>query len=202
MSNLIPENDYRVTVKKWELGETKNENVFARVTVEITEEGEYKGSRLHKDLFFTEKGWESSVKMLRSIGWTGADVSDLSEIIDKQTTASVKQVIQTDYNNNTRTNSSGEPLYRNEIAWLGNSGPKPLEPNKQKAFAEAMKAKILLMEGVSIPKATPTPAQSTPTQTVAEKIRSQNAAKAAKKAAPQPPPQPEQPAAKDDDVPF
>jgi hypothetical protein len=170
------------------------------VTVEIIEEGEYKGRKLHKDLFFTERGWESSVKMLRSIGWTGADVSDLSEIINKQTTASIKQEIQTDYNNQTRTNSLGEPMYRNEIAWLGISGPKPLEPTKQKAFAEAMKAKILLMEGVSIPKATTQPTQQpSPTQTVAERLRAQNAAKAAKKAAVQPQPEP---AAEEDKIPF
>lgn len=149
MSNLIPENVYRLKVVRAEFGETTGKGTpYARVTVEIVDEGEHAGRRVAKDLWFTDKTWSKSVETLRALGWQGDDITALQSIIGALGVGKVVQELVTDRDGQVKTNPQGNAIYRNEVAWLGkDNAPKAMEAGKLSSFRELMRARIQQLGG-------------------------------------------------------
>lgn len=201
---IIPEGEYpaRGAKSHGELGETMKGSAYVRVALRITE-GEYAGRVLAKDLYFTDKTWERSIKALQAMGWKGEDISQVEGIDANDVSITIEEKPQTDRDGAIRTDAQGNAIYRNEIAWI-NGGVQRMEAAKKLSFVEEMKAKMRQLaasEGV----ANTTAGASKPS--AAEKLKAQVAAKKAANAAKaEPARSPEGELARepgsDDDLPF
>lgn len=206
---LIPAGDYAARGAKatGELGETAKGSAYVRVVLEITE-GEYRGRKLTKDLYFTDKTWERSIQALQTMGWKGEDISQVEGIDTGDVSITIEEKVQTERDGAIRTDAHGNALYRNEIAWI-NGGVRRMEAAKKLSFVEEMKAKVRQLANDNGAAAPGAPARAA-TPTVAEKLKAQVAAKqSAKKAvAPAPAAQPDEqgdayePPPSGDDIPF
>ncbi|RTL19021.1 MAG: hypothetical protein EKK55_20170 [Rhodocyclaceae bacterium] len=139
---LIPEGDYpaRGARPTGELGETMKGSAYVRVVLRITE-GEYAGRQLTKDLYFTDKTWERSIKALQAMGWKGQDISQVDGLDQNDVSITIEEKVQTDRDGAIRTDPQGNAIYRNEVAWI-NGGVQRMEAAKKLSFVEEMKAKI------------------------------------------------------------
>jgi len=201
---LIPEGEYpaRGARATGELGETSKGTAYVRVVLRITE-GEYVGRQLTKDLYFTDKTWERSIKALQAMGWKGQDISQVDGLDQNDVSITIEEKVQTDRDGAIRTDQHGNAIYRNEVAWI-NGGVQRMEAAKKLSFVEEMKARMRQLaasEGV----ANTTAGASKPS--AAEKLKAQVAAKKAANAAKaEPARSPEGELARepgsDDDLPF
>lgn len=201
---LIPEGDYlaRGAKPRGELGETAKGSAYVRVVLKITE-GDYAGRLLTKDLYFTDKTWERSIKSLQAMGWKGEDISQVEGIDQNEVSITIEEKPQTDRDGAIRTDPQGNAIYRNEVAWINARGVQPMDAAKKLSFVEEMKAKMRQLagsEGAPGAKAAPKGPSA------AEKLKAQVASKRAAKNDPAAAPAPEEEAARepgsDDDLPF
>lgn len=100
--------------------------------------GEHNGTDVPWYGFFTEKTERGTLLALRALGWTGDDLTDLSQCIGGQ--ASCKVEIENDL--------EGTPRARVRFIGGGLQVTKMSE-DKAKAFALAMKAKIAPVAGAA-----------------------------------------------------
>lgn len=101
--------------------------------------------------YFTDKTTESTFKALRTAGWKGQDLSDLSDL-EAQDTPEVTLVIEHE------ADQQGNP--RAKVRWVNGTGglalKKALDPNRAKTFAARMKAQLVAFDqGAGTPKAAP-----------------------------------------------
>ena len=98
--------------------------------------------------YFTDKTLETTFKALRSAGWKGQDLMDLSDLCAPASTPEVYLVIEhEEYEGKTRA----------RVRWVNGAGgialKKALDPNKAKAFAARMKGQIAALDAaVGTPK--------------------------------------------------
>lgn len=199
---LLPEGEYLARGAKpyGELGETSRGSAYVRVVLRIVE-GEYEGRQLQKDLYFTDKTWERSLKSLQAMGWRGEDISQVEGIDQCEVSITVEQKTQTDRDGAIRTDPQGNAIYRNEVAWINARGVQRMEAAKKLSFVEEMRAKVRQLaqsEGAPKPVAPQGP-------TAADKLKAKVAAKQAAhnaSAASPPDAEPAREPGGDDDIPF
>jgi hypothetical protein len=90
--------------------------------------------------YFSEKTVERTIEALRFCGWTGNDLSDLSEIGGRDDVR-VNLVIQ---------NEEYEGKVRAKVQWVNRAGgiamANPLDADQRKSFAARMKGSILAFD--------------------------------------------------------
>jgi hypothetical protein len=104
--------------------------------------------------YFTEKTLETTFKALRTAGWKGQDLTDLSDLCAPVETPEVHLVVEHETYENPQT---GETKTRARVRWVNGTGglalKKALDPNKAKIFAARMKGQIVAFDqGSGAPK--------------------------------------------------
>lgn len=138
MSDLIPPGHYLARGVVAFLSETKAGQPQAAATIVILEEGPYSNTQMpwfgplgdHVE----EKHRIRTIESLRSLGWTGDDLSEnpLPGIGSLDVSVEVKH-------------EEYQGVVRARVAWINKAGAtfaKPIEANKGKAFAAQMKGLI------------------------------------------------------------
>jgi hypothetical protein len=93
--------------------------------------------------YFTDKTLETTFKALRTAGWKGQDLTDLSDLCAPAETPEVTLVVEHETYTNPET---GESKTRARVRWVNGTGglalKKALDPNKAKAFAARMRGQL------------------------------------------------------------
>lgn len=114
------------------LGYTKNGAECVGVELEFLDNGQH----MTWYGYFTEASTERTIESLRFCGWTGEDLSDLSEIGSQNVTVQAT-VEQDEYNGEVRA----------KVAWINRGGglalSNPLDERQAKAFAARMKGSVM-----------------------------------------------------------
>jgi hypothetical protein len=191
--NLIPEGTWLARGVMAELGFTSNEHEQVGVLVSFApdQDVDVDGRQLTWYGQFTEKSEPHTLKALRTFGWAGADLADLSGIDANEVEAVVVH----------EEDLQGEPRARirfiNPLGQGGVAMKSKMTEEQAKAFAERMRGRVLAAAAKAAqPLAAPAPAPkaqpAAATRAPAQSKRAAAGAKAAASAA----------AADSDDVPF
>ena len=172
----IPNGKHTARAVNWALGLTNGGKEQVAVTLEIMSEGA-PGEQITWFGFFTEKTEERTLDSLRYMGWTGNDISDLSEISHPDTAKDVQIVVEAEEYN-------GE--WRPKVQWVNKIGSgaalkNQMDASQMRAFAARLKGKAAAH---------------------AQRMGVAAGAKPAPRQAPRPAPVDEPPPHDDDDVPF
>lgn len=132
----IENGKYKARGVKGELGLTSTGKEQVGVELALTGDG-YVGTSLTWYGYFTDAALPFTIKTLRTLGWQGSDLADLSGIDANE----VELVVENEeYEGKNRTRVK----FINAIGGL--SMKEPLPADRAKAFAAAMKGKILGVE--------------------------------------------------------
>jgi hypothetical protein len=106
--------------------------------------------------YFTEKSTEITLKALRTAGWKGSDLMDLSDLCAPDSTPEVYIVVE---------HETYEGKTSAKVKWVNGAGglalKKALDPNKAKTFAARMRGQIAAFDrSAGTPK--PAPARQQP----------------------------------------
>jgi hypothetical protein len=126
---------YRARAIEAALGETDTGKEQVAVRFELLD---VEGQQITWYGYFTDKTLETTFKALRTAGWRGQDLSDLSDLCG-QDTPEVNLVVEHE------TDQQGK--VRARVRWVNGTGglalKKALDANKAKAFAARMKGKLV-----------------------------------------------------------
>ena len=145
---------YRAKAIQGALGETKAGKEQVAVEFEILDEG-FHGQRITWFGYFSEKTMDVTLRALRTMGWQGDDLSDLTGITNNEVSLVVEQ-------------EEYEGKWTAKVRWVNSLGgglglKAPLAPDRAKTFAARMRAQVLAFdksEGTPRPSA-PRPAPRT-----------------------------------------
>lgn len=127
---------YRARAKEWGLGESSTGKEQVAVAFEFTD-SEYIGQGLTWYGYFTESALDITVRALRTMGWSGTDLLELSGL----DTNEVELVVENEeYNGRT----SAKVQFVNPIGGLALK--TPMTPEKQKSFAAQMRERIAALD--------------------------------------------------------
>lgn len=145
--DLIPAGNYNAKALSASLSQTSKGDPQLEIRCEITE-GDLAGSNITYFGYFSEKALPITFKAMRTAGWQGDNVEDLTSINGGEISIAV---IQDTYNGKTK----------NKIAWINPKRASPLDASKAKTFADQMREKLRALEGNSKPVA-PSASAATP----------------------------------------
>jgi hypothetical protein len=136
---------YRARVTQWALGKTDKGNEQVVMEFDFLDDG-FVGTRMSWYGYFTEKGLPITLKALRTCGWHGSDLADLSGVEINEVSLTVE-------------NETYEGKTRPKIKWVNAVGgfnlKAPLAADEAKAFGARMKGAVLAFdksEGKPAPK--------------------------------------------------
>jgi hypothetical protein len=135
---MIPEGRYKCRGTEAALALTSQGAPQVAVDIVITEEGEYEGQ--HRTWYgsFTDKATDMTLRALRTLGWTGDDLSDLSSIAAAEDPEAYVSIVHEE-------DQEGNP--RDRAAFINANGglavKTPMDAGEAKAFAERMKGHVL-----------------------------------------------------------
>lgn len=146
MAQLIEAGVYTARAVEGALGETSTGKEQVAVVFEL--------SGLQQRItwygYFTDKTLESTFKALRTAGWRGQDLSDLSDL-SRQDTPEVNLVVEHE------DDKEGQPRAR--VRWVNSTNgvglKAALAPDKAKAFAARMKGAVVAFDKGTGAPATP-----------------------------------------------
>lgn len=143
MADLIPTGQYKArATKNWALSESSQKGTpYVHLELEILAEGHYQGRLVYKDLWLTDGAWEYSLKDLRTCGWTGTDISDLTGVEANEVNVTIEHEAMTDKESNPLTDDDGRVKMRARVRWI-NPRVKEMDPGKKSQFLELMNARI------------------------------------------------------------
>lgn len=152
MSDIIAAGTYQAKAKEAALGETST----GKEQVAIRFELEGLGTSMTWYGYFTEKTTESTFKALRTAGWHGQDLSDLSDL-SRPDVPVVNLVVEHE------TDEKGATRAR--VRWINSTGgigiKSALPADKAKAFAAKMRGALVAFDkSAGAPK--PRPVETTP----------------------------------------
>lgn len=128
---MIEAGTYRARALTAALGETKAGNEQVGVQLELLD---HEGQSITWYGYFTEKTTEGTFKALRTLGWQGTDLSDLTGVDANE----VQIVVERE---------TYEGKERARVRWINGTGglamANALPPDKAKAFAARMKGQVL-----------------------------------------------------------
>jgi hypothetical protein len=147
---MLDAGTYRAQAIEAALGETDTNKEQIAVRFRLLD---VEGQEITWYGYFTDKTLETTFKALRTAGWKGQDLSDLSDLCG-QDTPEVNLVVEHETYENPQT---GETKTRARVRWVNGTGglalKKALDPNKAKSFAARMKGKLAAFDlGAGTPK--------------------------------------------------
>lgn len=136
---MLDPGKYRARAIEGAIGETSTEKEQVTVLFELLD---VPGKTITWYGYWTEATWERTIEALRTMGWTGSDIDDLSELSDPSM-PEVYLVIDQEPNE--------KGVLREKVKWVNKSAgglamKTALEPTKARAFAERVKAQIALFD--------------------------------------------------------
>lgn len=129
---------YRARAVSWALGLTNTNKEQIAIELEILDEEAF-GQKITWYGYFTDKAFDVTLKALRTLGWRGTDLSELTGLDSNE----VHIVVESE---------EYQGKYYPRVKWINplNGGGIPLknqlDPSAAKAFAAKMKARILSVE--------------------------------------------------------
>jgi hypothetical protein len=137
MANLIPQGKYRAQAIEAGLGETDTGKEQVAVRFKLLDPVEGCPDSITWYGYFTDKTLETTFKALRTAGWKGQDLSDLSEL-EAPTAPEVILVIEHE--------ADQQNQVRARVRWVNGTGgmalKKALDPAKAAAFASKMRGEL------------------------------------------------------------
>lgn len=135
-SNLIPEGTYRAQPAAWWWDESANGNYFLHLVFPVEHEGH--AYEVNGRLFFTDAAADRAIESLRYLGWTGDDLSKITEN-EGFVPATVSIVVEHE------TSDKGHTFAK--VKWInrvgGGSGPRNAPPAASlAAFAHNLRGKV------------------------------------------------------------
>lgn len=135
---MLDAGTYRARAVQAALGEAGTGTEQVAVLFELLD---VPGKQLTWYGYWTEATWERTVDSLRIAGWTGSDISDLSEL-SSPAAPEVFIVVTHDPDQN--------GVMRERVRWVNRTNglqlKKTMDPGKAKAFATRVRAQILLYD--------------------------------------------------------
>ena len=151
MAQIIEAGTYRARSVEGALGETSTGKEQVAVVFELLDVGQ----KITWYGYFTDKTLESTFRALRTAGWTGQDLSDLSTL-SREDAPEVHLVVEHE--------KDKEGQNRARVRWVNSTGgvglKASLAPDKAKAFAARMKGAVAAFDRGNGPP--PAPAQRSP----------------------------------------
>lgn len=151
MAQIIEAGTYRAKAVEGALGETSTGKEQVAVVFDLLDAGQ----KITWYGYFTDKTLESTFRALRTAGWTGQDLSDLSTL-SREDVPEVHLVVEHE------DDKEGQPRAR--VRWVNSTGgmglKSALAPDKAKAFAARMRGAVASFDRNAGPalKAPATPA--------------------------------------------
>ncbi len=146
MAQIIEAGTYRAKAVEGALGETSTGKEQVAVVFDLLDAGQ----KITWYGYFTDKTLESTFKALRTAGWRGQDLSDLSDL-SRQDTPEVNLVVEHE------DDKEGQPRAR--VRWVNSTNgvglKAALAPDKAKAFAARMKGAVAAFDRGNGPPVTP-----------------------------------------------
>jgi hypothetical protein len=135
---MLPEGRYRAKAIKGEIGEGKSAEQIG-IEFVLTEAGEFKGS--HRTYYgsFSEAALEITIKAMRTAGWRGDDVADLSSL-SRADTPEVELVV---------AHEEWEGKTREKIKWVNSAGGvalKALDQGKKQELAARIRKTVAAVD--------------------------------------------------------
>lgn len=131
---MHPEGKFRAKARKAELGESKSGEQIG-IEFEILE-GETKGHRLAYYSSFSEAAMAITIKAMRTAGWKGDDVTDLSSL-SREDVPVVELVVE---------HETWEDKTRAKVKWVNSAGgvqmKNPLDQGKKAGLAARMRQAV------------------------------------------------------------
>jgi hypothetical protein len=135
---MLDAGTYRAKAREAALGETDAGKEQVAVLFDLLD---LQGQTINWYGYFTEKTEQSTIKALRTAGWTGTDLLDLSGLCPGS--VEVYLVVEHETYTNPTTNETKTTA---KVRWVNGAGglslKKALDPNKARAFAARMKGQI------------------------------------------------------------
>lgn len=158
--NLIPEGTWAIRGVSYALGYTSGDNEQVGVELEFQPDQHEDVDGRHITWYgqFSEKAEPFTLKTLRTLGWVGDDISDLSGIVDGPVCEAVIQH-EADLQGETRA----RVRFINALGAGGVAMKSRMSTEQAAAFAERMRGKAMAMGKAAPPSAaTPKPAAPKP----------------------------------------
>ena len=128
---------YRAQAKQWEIGEASTGTPQIGVCFALLD---HPGEEITWYGFLSDAALKVTIKALRTCGWTGSDLDDLSGL-DANEVSLV--LVAEEY-------PAGSGTFATKVKWVNSVGGlamgKTLDADAKKAFAAKMKAKILAVD--------------------------------------------------------
>lgn len=187
--NLIPEGTWACRGVSYALGYTSQdgEQVGVEIMLQPDQHEDVDGRHITWYGQFSEKAEPFTLKTLRTLGWEGDDISDLSGIVDGPVCEAViahEEDLQGEIRARVR--------FINALGAGGVAMKSKMSEEQAKAFAERMRGRVLAMKGKA-PAAAPKP-NAKPAAPAKPAAKPKPKSKAEQAAAVQPP--------ESDDIPF
>lgn len=152
----IDEGTYRARARSWELGFTESGKEQIWIELEIVDEGSVVATeRISWYGYFTDKTFDSTIRALRTMGWTGFDLSDLQGLDANE----VEIVVEHE------EYPAGSGKLYPRVRWVNRPGAggmkKPMSPEEKRAFASHVKGRIVAADQSS-GNSTARPRQASP----------------------------------------
>lgn len=132
---MHPEGKFRAKSRKAEMGESSNKNEQVGIEFEIVD-GETKGQRLPYYGSFTEAAMAITIKAMRTAGWKGDDVTELSSL-SREDVPIVELVVE---------HEEWDGKTRAKVKWVNSAGgvsmKNPLSQEKKSSLAARMRAAV------------------------------------------------------------
>jgi hypothetical protein len=152
-TSILPQGKYQAQAVEAALGETDTGKEQVAVRFKLLDPIEGCQDSITWYGYFTDKTLETTFKALRTAGWKGQDLSDLSDL-ESQSTPEVVLVVEHE--------ADQQNQVRAKVRWVNGTGgmalKKALEPDKAKVFAAKMRGQLAAFDQrSSLPKADATP---------------------------------------------
>lgn len=153
---------YRAKAVEAALGETKSGKEQVAVKFQLLDA---EGLSIVWYGYFTDKTTETTFKALRTAGWKGQDLSDLSDL-SKSDTPEVNLVIEQEVGQ--------DGVTRPRVRWVNGTGgigvKNVLAADKAKAFAARMRGKLAAFDQQTKASAAPAPAKKKAAPAVPQEV--------------------------------
>lgn len=149
MENILPNGTYRARATDAQLGETSNKKEQVAIGFELLQPG-FEGQFIPYYGTFGEAALKITIKALRTAGWEGDDLSDLSSV--RNNSREVYLVIEQE---------TYDGVTRSKVKWVNDGAggllKSVLDPAAAKQFAMRMRGAVAGLDLGTQPKAAPGP---------------------------------------------
>jgi hypothetical protein len=135
---MLEPGNYKGRAVTWGLGETSTGKEQIAIEFMTMDTAGVEGPHINWFGYFSDAAFETTIKALRTCGWTGIDVSDLSGLDANE----VQLIVE---------HEEYEGKKRARVRWINPVGgltlKAPMSPEKTRKFAAEMKIRITALEG-------------------------------------------------------